>query len=164
MPRFQSENFETNVKLVKGLEKISQKKHCTPAQLALAWIRSLSNRQGMPKFIQIPGATTTDKAKDNAVEVELTEGELKDVDTILRSYEILREMYALRGVATIMVTVSHLAIFCFGKDNWLCCSEEAGSTNDDAVVTCFFMPDGHIARHAISLQVFLARSSDRLIT
>lgn len=101
MPRFQPENFETNVKLVKGLEKVSQKKHCTPAQLALAWIRTLSNKQGMPKFIQIPGATTTDRAKDNAVEVELTEGELKDIDTILRNYEIFREMYALSGVATI---------------------------------------------------------------
>lgn len=95
LPRFQPENFETNMKLVKELEKIAQKKHCTPAQLALAWIRSLSNKEGMPKIIPIPGATTAERVKENAVEIELTEGELKDIDTILGSCETVR--YLVRG-------------------------------------------------------------------
>lgn len=74
---------------MKELENIAQKKHCTPAQLALAWVLCLSNKKGMPKIIPIPGTTTTEKAKENAVEVFLTEAEMKDIDTILASYEVI---------------------------------------------------------------------------
>ena len=38
-PRFKPENFETNIKLVKELGKISEKKKCTPAQLAAILLR-----------------------------------------------------------------------------------------------------------------------------
>src|SRR5213594_3418241 len=37
-PRFQGENLERNVKIVKRLEEISVEKKCTPAQLVLAWL------------------------------------------------------------------------------------------------------------------------------
>ena len=37
-PRFQGENFQKNLDLVKKLEVLAQKKGCTTSQLALAWV------------------------------------------------------------------------------------------------------------------------------
>jgi aryl-alcohol dehydrogenase-like predicted oxidoreductase len=37
-PRFQKENLEHNLRIVSILEEMGQKKKCTPAQLALAWL------------------------------------------------------------------------------------------------------------------------------
>ena len=81
------------MKLVRELEKIAKRKECTLAQLALAWVRSLSNKKGMPTIIPIPGATTAERVKENAVEVELTEVDLKDIDTILASYQVVGDRY-----------------------------------------------------------------------
>lgn len=72
--------WTTRMKLVKELDKIAAKK-CTSAQLALGWVRSLSKKEEMPEIIPIPGATTTvDRVKENAVEVELTEGDMREID------------------------------------------------------------------------------------
>lgn len=97
-PRFQPENFESNIKLVKELEKIAEKKGCTPAQLALAWVRSLSNKNGMPTIIPIPSASTAERVKENAVEVELTEVDIKDIDAVLASCEVIGERYNPEGM------------------------------------------------------------------
>ncbi len=101
LPRFQPENFATNLKLVEELEKIAEKKNCTPAQLALAWVRSLSNKKGMPTVIPIPGATTADKVKENAVEVELTGEDIKDIDTVLASCKVVGDRYHAIGMKMI---------------------------------------------------------------
>jgi pyridoxine 4-dehydrogenase len=93
LPRFQPENFEVNMKLVKKLEKIAEKRRCTTAQLALSWLRSLSTKPGMPEVIPIPGATTVDRIKENSVEVELTDEELKEIDTVLASSEVIGDRY-----------------------------------------------------------------------
>src|SRR3984957_16921130 len=37
-PRFQGENFDKNLQLVARIEAIAKDKHCTPGQLALAWV------------------------------------------------------------------------------------------------------------------------------
>src|SRR5438034_1649265 len=37
-PRFQGENFQKNLDLVKRIREIAAEKGCTPAQLALAWV------------------------------------------------------------------------------------------------------------------------------
>src|SRR6266478_1043391 len=37
-PRFQGENFQKNLDLVKQVELMASEKNCTPAQLALAWV------------------------------------------------------------------------------------------------------------------------------
>ena len=92
-PRFHPDNFETNIKLVRELENMAEKKNCTTGQLALAWLRTLSNKTGMPRIIPIPGATTVERVKENAVEIELTEEELKGIDTILASFEVVGDRY-----------------------------------------------------------------------
>jgi len=37
-PRFQGENFQKNLDLVRRIETIAKQKGCTPAQLAIAWV------------------------------------------------------------------------------------------------------------------------------
>lgn len=101
LPRFQPDNFQTNMKLVNAIAMVAEKKRCTSAQLALAWLRSLSKREGMPKVIPIPGATTAERVKENAVEVILTEEEMRDIDTILASYKVIGDRYHPAGMKTI---------------------------------------------------------------
>ena len=98
LPRYQPENFETNMKLVRELEKIAKKKGCTPAQLALGWLRALSKRHGMPEIIPIPGATTVERVMENAKEVELDEDEMKDIDDVLGRCEVVGDRYHEAGM------------------------------------------------------------------
>jgi pyridoxine 4-dehydrogenase len=101
LPRFQPENFDNNLKLVRELEKIAMKKKCTPAQLALGWVRSLSKRDGMPEVIPIPGATTVERVMENSVEVDLTEDEMKEIDTVLASCEVIGDRYHSFGMTLV---------------------------------------------------------------
>ena len=101
LPRFQPQNFAANMKLVKELEKIALEKDCTPAQLALAWVRSLSKKERMPQIIPIPGARTAERIKENAVEVDLTDEEMKSIDTILGSCEIVGDRYHPEGMTMV---------------------------------------------------------------
>jgi pyridoxine 4-dehydrogenase len=98
LPRFQPENFENNMKLVRELEKIAMKKECTPAQLALGWVRSLSKRDGMPEVIPVLGATTVERVMENLVEVDFTEDEMKDIDSVLVSCEVIGDRYHSFGM------------------------------------------------------------------
>ena len=98
LPRFQPENFEVNMKLVKELENIAKKKNCTPAQLALGWHVSLSKRPGMPEIIPIPGATTVERVKENAGAVELTDEEMEEIKGILDSCKVIGDRYHAMGM------------------------------------------------------------------
>ncbi len=97
LPRFQPDNFETNMKLVKELNKIA-KKDCTPAQLALDWVRSLSRKEGMPEIVPIPGATTVVHVMDNSVDIDLTEDEMKKIDSVLATCEVVGDRYHSFGM------------------------------------------------------------------
>lgn len=98
-PRFQPENFAINLELVKQLETLARQKGCTPAQLALGWIRSLSKKPSMPTFIPIPGATTEARVRENGVHVELTEEDLKAIGHVLAKFEVVGGRYPA-GVPT----------------------------------------------------------------
>ncbi len=103
LPRFQPPNFEKNMRLVKKLETMAQKKKCTSAQLALAWIMSLSKQKGMPRIIPIPGATTVDRVIENgkASDVELNEEEMVEIDQILATCEVAGDRYHPAGMRSI---------------------------------------------------------------
>ena len=98
LPRFQPENFDVNLKLVKELETIAAQKNCTPAQLALGWIVTLSKQPGMPIIIPIPGATTADRVKENATVVELSAEEMKEIGGVLSRAEIVGDRYHSWGM------------------------------------------------------------------
>ena len=78
-PRFRQENFQKNLALVKAIEDLAIQKHCTPAQLALAWVLS----QGQD-IIPIPGTTKQAHLTNNiaALDIFLAPEDLADIETI----------------------------------------------------------------------------------
>lgn len=97
-PRFQPGNFEKNVDLVRTLEKLAAKKKCTPAQLAINWVLTLSKRPDMPVIIPIPGATTAARVEENSQVIELSEDEMKEIDGILASFDVVGDRYPPHGM------------------------------------------------------------------
>jgi aryl-alcohol dehydrogenase-like predicted oxidoreductase len=79
-PRFQGENFQKNLQLVERVEKLAAAKHCTPAQLALAWVLAQGN-----DIVPIPGTKRRTYLDQNlgALDVRLTPAELKEIDGVL---------------------------------------------------------------------------------
>jgi pyridoxine 4-dehydrogenase len=95
IPRFFEENFSKNLKLVKELQKLVQKRGgITPAQLAISWVRSLSEKNGNPIIIPIPGATKEERIFENAKEVTLSPEELQEIDAILESFKVEGDRYS----------------------------------------------------------------------
>ena len=78
-PRFQGENFQRNLDLVKRVEEIAREKHCTPAQLALAWVLA----QGQD-IVPIPGTKRRKYLQENigALDVDLTREDLARIDEV----------------------------------------------------------------------------------
>lgn len=93
LPRYQPGAFETNMKLVEEVEKIAKQKGCTPAQLAIGWTRSLSKKDGYPKIIPIPGATTEERVLENSKDVSLSSEELEQINTALNKCEVVGARY-----------------------------------------------------------------------
>ncbi|HET9105492.1 MAG TPA: aldo/keto reductase [Solirubrobacteraceae bacterium] len=77
VPRFQGENLERNLKLVRRVQAIASEKQCTPAQLALAWVLA----QG-EDVVPIPGTKRRSYLEQNleASELELDADDLARLD------------------------------------------------------------------------------------
>ena len=75
-PRFQGENLDKNIGILKKLEAISREKRCTPGQLVLAWLLA----QGKD-IVPIPGTKRKERVDENlgALRVELSAEDLKRV-------------------------------------------------------------------------------------
>ncbi|KAI9815876.1 MAG: Pyridoxine 4-dehydrogenase [Thelocarpon impressellum] len=93
LPRFQPGAFEKNLELVREVEKLAAKKGCTPGQVAIAWVKSLSGKTGMPTIIPIPGSTTEKRVLENLKDVTLDESELKEIEDILGKTEVVGGRY-----------------------------------------------------------------------
>ena len=78
-PRFQGENFNKNLELVKEIENMARDKKVTPAQLALAWVLA----QG-EDIVPIPGTKHIKYLIDNAdsVNIKLEKDELDSLEKI----------------------------------------------------------------------------------
>jgi len=72
-PRFQPGNFERNQELVSAIIQIANNKHCTPSQLALAWLLA----QG-EDLIAIPGTKQIVRVDENlgALKVQLSKHDI----------------------------------------------------------------------------------------
>lgn len=92
-PRFSKENFPKNLELLTRLEALAKRKGCTPGQVGMAWVKAQSERDGNPVIIPIPGATTAERVKENTTDVELSENDLKEIESILASVEIHGDRY-----------------------------------------------------------------------
>jgi aryl-alcohol dehydrogenase-like predicted oxidoreductase len=97
-PRFQGENFQKNLELVARIEEIAAEKHCTPAQLALAWVLA----QG-PEIVPIPGTKRRKYLEENvaALEVEITTADLKRIDEIAPKGVAAGTRYPEAGMAAV---------------------------------------------------------------
>ena len=78
-PRFQGENFQKNLELVRRIKEIAAEKRCTPAQLALAWVLA----QG-EDIVPIPGTKRRKYLDENvgALDVQLSADDLRRIDEI----------------------------------------------------------------------------------
>jgi len=78
-PRFQGENFEKNIRLVRGLMEAADRLNCTAAQLALAWVLI----QG-EDVVPIPGTTKIRHLEENtaSLEIELLEEDLAELSRL----------------------------------------------------------------------------------
>jgi aryl-alcohol dehydrogenase-like predicted oxidoreductase len=73
-PRFQGENFQKNLDLLRKVEEMAKEKGCTPSQLALAWVLA----QG-EDIVPIPGTKRRKYLEENAaaLDVKLTPADLR---------------------------------------------------------------------------------------
>jgi aryl-alcohol dehydrogenase-like predicted oxidoreductase len=78
-PRFQGENFEKNMELVRRIEEIAKEKGVKPSQLALAWVLA----QG-EDIVPIPGTKRRKYLEENvaAVDIQLTPEDLRRIDEV----------------------------------------------------------------------------------
>jgi aryl-alcohol dehydrogenase-like predicted oxidoreductase len=97
-PRFQGENFQKNLQLVEEVEAMAKEKGCTTAQLALAWVLA----QG-EDIVPIPGTKHVKYLDENigALNVKLTDEDLKRLDDILPPGAAAGDRYHARGMETV---------------------------------------------------------------
>jgi aryl-alcohol dehydrogenase-like predicted oxidoreductase len=76
-PRFQGENYETNMEIASTIEQIAKRKGATPAQIALAWVLQKS-----PDFVPIPGTKRRKYLEENAAstQIVLTPHDMRELD------------------------------------------------------------------------------------
>lgn len=97
-PRFQGENFNKNLDLVKKIESISQEKGCTPAQLALAWVMAQED------FIfPIPGTKRVKYLEENikAVTISLSSKELEQIEKVFPESAVSGSRYTEAGMRSV---------------------------------------------------------------
>ena len=97
-PRFTGENFDKNIALVREVEAMAKEKGCTTAQLALAWVLA----QG-EDIVPIPGTKRIKYLDENiaALEVELSDADLRRLDEILPPGAAAGDRYHERGMETV---------------------------------------------------------------
>ena len=95
-PRFEPDNFALNVKLAAKVDSLAEKKGCTPGQIAINWILTVSKRPGMPTIIPIPGSCKPDRVAENAKVIQLTEEDVADIDSMLSDFQPAGSRYSLR--------------------------------------------------------------------
>ena len=81
-PRFQGENFQKNLDLVKKVEEIAREKGCRPSQLALAWVLAQGN-----DIVPIPGTKRRKYLEENAsaADLKLTEHDQRRLNEVFPS-------------------------------------------------------------------------------
>src|SRR5271170_3130775 len=78
-PRFQGENFQKNLDLLRRVETIAKEKSCQPSQLALAWVLAQGN-----DVVPIPGTKRRKYLEENvgALNVKLPPEALRRIDEV----------------------------------------------------------------------------------
>jgi len=90
-PRFGEKALQANLRLVDTVKELASKKGSTPAQLALAWVLAQGN-----DLVPIPGTKRVRYLEENmgALNVKLTESDLKEIKSRFAQIEVVGERYA----------------------------------------------------------------------
>ena len=94
VPRFSEENRKANQAVVDLLARIAKEKNATNAQVALAWLLAQK-----PWIVPIPGTTKIHRLEENigAVELALSESDLKEINEAVGKIEVMGARYNEQG-------------------------------------------------------------------
>jgi aryl-alcohol dehydrogenase-like predicted oxidoreductase len=98
LPRFTPEAMARNQALVDMLKRIAERKHATPAQIAIAWLLAQK-----PWIVPIPGTTKLHRLEENlgAADIELTAADVAEIDNASKAITVEGERYPPHLMATI---------------------------------------------------------------
>jgi aryl-alcohol dehydrogenase-like predicted oxidoreductase len=90
IPRFEPSARQANQALVNLLGRIAQRKHATPAQIALAWLLAQK-----PWIVPIPGTRRLERLEENiaAADVELATDDLNEIEEAAAAITIQGDRY-----------------------------------------------------------------------
>ena len=97
-PRFQDGNLEQNLALVQAVSGLAEKRGCTPAQLALAWLLHRGT-----DIVPIPGTRRIARLDENAAaaRIRLDANELQHLDEVLDAHAVAGTRYPANGMAAV---------------------------------------------------------------
>jgi len=90
IPRFAPDARDANLAVVDLLTRIAGERQATPGQIALAWLLAQK-----PWIVPIPGTTRKHRMEENigAADVELTAGDLREIEHVLAGVTVQGERY-----------------------------------------------------------------------
>jgi aryl-alcohol dehydrogenase-like predicted oxidoreductase len=90
MPRFDAANFAANQKLLAPFLEIAREQHCTPAQLALAWLLTKE-----PNLIAIPGTQNILHLEENvaASSLRLSQAVMQKLEALINQKTVSGNRY-----------------------------------------------------------------------
>ena len=98
MPRFMSENFAANQKLLPAYHAIAQDAGCSPSQLALAWLLHKA-----PHIIPIPGTTSVVHLLDDlgALHVTLSTQTIDQLESLINQQSVQGARYNAQSASEV---------------------------------------------------------------
>jgi aryl-alcohol dehydrogenase-like predicted oxidoreductase len=90
VPRFTEDNRRANLAFVNWLQTFAERKHATPAQIALAWLLAQK-----PWIVPIPGTTKAARLDENvgAAGIQLDDDDLRRIDEALSAIAVQGARY-----------------------------------------------------------------------
>jgi aryl-alcohol dehydrogenase-like predicted oxidoreductase len=97
-PRYQGENFDTNMRAASSVRELAGRKGVTPAQIALAWLLHRG-----PDIVPIPGTKRRRYLEENvgAAEVSLNTEEMAELDAALSLEKVAGPRYGPQQMAQV---------------------------------------------------------------
>ena len=95
-PRFETDNFRANLRLLEPIRALAEQQGCSLAQLALAWLLSKSEQPGQPVIVPIPGTKELAHMHENilAVEIELSSAVVAQLDGLIDDEQVAGSRYS----------------------------------------------------------------------
>ncbi|MEI8157069.1 MAG: aldo/keto reductase [Burkholderiales bacterium] len=94
MPRFSTDNYAANLKLLPAYLQVAKDVGCTPAQLAIAWLLHRDEH-----IIPIPGTTSLSHLTEDveAVNVALDAATMDNLDALINQNTVVGSRYSAQG-------------------------------------------------------------------